>query len=57
MSLFMKRVFGSCFTFSTFPLDKLSYIVKLLVESDSFLHKWKPMKPAPPVTNIFVPLS
>jgi hypothetical protein len=44
-------------TFSTFPLDKLSYMVRLLVKFDSFLHRWKPMKPAPPVTNMFFPLS
>ena len=57
MSAFTKCTFGMCLTFSAFPLDKLSYMVRLLVRSDSFLHKWKPMKPAPPVTNILFPLS
>ena len=57
MSALTKWTFGRCFTFSTFPLDRLSYTVKLLVNSDSFLHRWEPMKPAPPVTSILFPLS
>ena len=57
MSAFTKWTFGRCLTFSTFPLDKLSYIVRLLVKLESFLQRWEPMKPAPPVTNMFFPLS
>ena len=57
MSAFTKWTFGRGLTFSTFPLDKLSYIVRLLVKLESFLQRWEPMKPAPPVTNMFFPLS
>ena len=57
MSAFAKWTFERCLTFSNFPLDKLSYMVSLLVRLESFLHKWKPIKPAPPVTNIRFPLS
>ena len=57
MSAITKWTFGKCFMFSNFPLDKLSYIVRLLVRFASFLHRWKPMKPAPPVTIIRFPLS
>jgi hypothetical protein len=57
MSAFTKCTFGRCLTFSTFPLDRLSYMVKLLVKFDRFLHRWEPMNPAPPVTNMFFPLS
>ena len=57
MSAFAKWTLGRCFTFSTVPLDRLSYMVKLLVESESLLHKCEPMKPAPPVTSILFSLS
>ena len=57
MSAFVKWACGICLMFSILPLDKLSYMVRLLVNSDSFLHRWKPMNPAPPVTNILFPLS
>ena len=57
MSAFTKWTLGRCFTFSTFPFDKLSYTVRLLAKLDSFLLRWLPMNPAPPVTSMFFPLS
>ena len=32
-------------------------MVTFAPKSVSFLHRWKPMNPAPPVTKIFFPLS
>ena len=57
MSPFTNFALGMSLTFSIFPLDRLSYIVTSVVSSESLLHRWKPMKPAPPVTSIRFSLS
>ena len=43
--------------FSNFPEDKLSNTVTLAPFSRSVLQRCEPIKPAPPVTTNFSPLS
>lgn len=57
MSPWTNLAFGTSLTFSILPLERLSYIVTFAPKSVSFLVRWKPMKPAPPVTSMFFPLS